>query len=435
MLRSVPGRLAVMMFLQYFGLGAWVVPLTRYLPAPSEGGGLGFAPTQVGFVYMTLALGGIVAPFVIGLLADRWFASEKVIAGSHLVMAVLLALAGRWCQTHDGPDADPEAAFPPLLALMMFYSVGCQITLTLTNVISFRNLHDSAGTFGYVRLVGTFGWVVGGVVVGWVMNPVSPEPLYLASTASVVLGGFARCLPHTPPKGYGRPVREVLGLPAVRMLTDRSVLVFAAVLLVGNMMNQFYTLFAAPYLSDLGVRVDLGRLGNWGPEVVMTLAQWCEIGCMAATPLLLRRLGLKWLMALGVAGWVLRNGLLYLAHVPLLVAIGLPMHGWSYAFITMLGALFVDRQAPDHLRAGTQALVTFLSSGPAVILGNYLAGRVVQSHRVDGVTDWSSVWSVPLVVYLGLFVAFVVLFREPPPRRPPAAMTEPTVPTQQAEKT
>jgi nucleoside transporter len=421
MLRSVPGRLAVMMFLQYFGLGAWIVPLTRYLPAAPEAGGLDFAPTQVGFVYMTLALGGILAPFVVGLLADRWFASEKVIAASHAVMAVLLAVAGRWCQTHDGPDADPDAAFRPLLAVMMLYSVGCQITLTLTNVISFRNLHDTDGTFGYVRLVGTFGWVVGGVVVGWLMNPVSPDPLYLASAASVVLAGFALCLPHTPPKGYGRPVREVLGLPAFRMLANRSVVVFAVVLFVGNMMNQFYTLFAAPYLSDLGVRADLGRLGTWGPEVVMTLAQWCEIGCMAATPILMRRFGLKPLMVLGVAGWVLRNALLYLADVPLLVAVGLPMHGWSYAFVSIVGAQFVDRQAPDHLRAGTQALVTFLSSGPAVILGNYLASRVVQSHRVDTVTDWPAVWFAPLVVYLVVFVVFVALFREPPARRTPGA--------------
>ncbi|MBA4062718.1 MAG: hypothetical protein C0501_03250 [Isosphaera sp.] len=418
MLRSVPGRLAVMMFLQYFGLGAWIVPLTRYLPAGPELGGLAFAPADVGLVFMTLAVGGLVAPFVVGLLADRWFAAEKVVAGAHAVMAAALAAAGWWCRDHAGPAADPAAAAGPLVGLMLVYSVGCQITLTLTTVISFRNLHDSEGSFGYVRLVGTFGWVVGGLVVGWALVPLSADPLFLASAASVVMAGFSLFLPHTPPKGYGRPVREVVGLPAVRMLADRSVVVFAAVLFLGNLMNQFYTLFAAPYLQDLGVRATGGVLGGNGPEVVMTLAQWCEIGCMAATPYLVRRLGVKRLMAVGLAGWVLRNGLLYLGDVPLLVAVGIPMHGLSYAFFAMLGSVVVDRKAPDHLRAGTQALVTFVASGPAVLAGNYLAGQVVTAHRVGTATDWGAVWVVPLVGYAAGFVAFVLLFREPPAKGP-----------------
>jgi nucleoside transporter len=418
MLRSVPGRLAVMMFLQYFGLGAWIVPLTRYLPASPDLGGLGFAPADVGAVFMTLAVGGLVAPFVVGLLADRWFAAEKVVAGSHAAMAAALAGAGWWCQAHAGPAAVPDPPVAPLVGLMLVYSVGCQVTLTLTNVISFRNLRDSEGTFGYVRLVGTFGWVVGGLVVGWGLVPLSADPLFLASAASVVMAGFALYLPHTPPKGYGRPVREVIGLPAVRMLGDRSVVAFAAVLFLANLMNQFYTLFAAPYLQDLGVRATGGVLGGNGPEVVMTLAQWCEIGCMAATPYLIRRLGMKRLLAVGLAGWVVRGGLLYLGDVPLLVAVGIPMHGLSYAFFGMLGSLFVDRQAPEHLRAGTQALVTFFASGPAVLAGNYLATRVVDAHRAGTATDWAAVWVVPLVGYAAGFVVFVLLFREPPAKQP-----------------
>ncbi len=414
MVGSVPGRLAAMMFLQYFGLSAAIVPLTRYLQTPPADGGLGFSPTHVGYIYMTFAVGAVVAPLVVGLLADRWFAAEKVIAGTHALMAALMGAAGWWCDHYDGTGADPADAVGPLFALMLGYAVGTQITLTLTNVISFRNLPDGDGVFWYVRLTGTFGWIVAGVVTGWAMNPISPQPLYVAAATSAVLAAFAFVLPHTPPKGYGRPVREVIGLPAVRMFRDRSFVVFAAVLFLCNLMNQFYGLFVSPYLNDLGVKLDLGAYGRLAPEVIMTLAQWCEIGCMAATPWLLRRFGLKHLMILGLSGLVLRNALLFSANVPGIVAVGLPMHGWGYAFYGMLGAYFVDREAPQHLRAGAQSLVTFLGSGPAVLAGNFLASNTVQLNRTGGATDWNAVWLVPLVGYIVALVVFVALFKEPP---------------------
>lgn len=405
-----------MMFLQYFGLSAMIVPLTRYLQTPVSEGGLAFSPTQVGYIYMTFAIGAVVSPLIVGLLADRWFAMEKVIAVTHTLMAVLLGAAGRWCETSDGIDQADRVG--PLFVLVLGYALGTQITLTLTTVISFRNLPAAGGdgTFWYVRLVGTFGWIVAGVVVGWALNPISPQPLYLAAITSAVLAAFALALPHTPPKGYGRPIKEVIGLPAIKMFRDRSFVVFAGVLFVCNMMNQFYSLFVSPYLNDLGVKLDLGRAGRLAPEVIMTLAQWCEIGCMAATPWLLRRLGLKQLMLLGLTGLMLRNALLYSANVPGIVAVALPMHGWGYAFYSMLGAYFVDREAPQHLRAGAQSLVTFLGSGPAVLAGNYLASQVVELNRASGVTDWFAVWIVPLVGYVTALLVFLALFREPPER-------------------
>jgi len=413
MVRMVPGRLAGMMFLQFFGLGAWVVPLTRYLQAGPSLGGLGFTPTQTGLVYMTLAVGALIAPFILGLLADRWFAAEKVFRACHLLMVVAIAGAGWWCETHSGLAADPARTVGPLVGFMLVYAMGCQITLTLANVMSFRNLVNRDGTFGYVRLVGTFGWIVGGVFVGWAMNPLSAAPLYVAAITSMLLAGYSCVLPHTPPRGYGRPIREVLGLPAIMMFRNRSFLIFAVVMVIGSFLNQFYVLFVPAYLDALGARVNLGLLGGWGPEVILTLAQWCEIGCMAATPWLVHRLGLKRLMMLGVAGWVVRGGLLYLGNMSWIVAVALPMHGWSYAFFNMLGTLFVDREAPAHLRAGAQALATFLSSGPAVILGNLVAGSVVEANRIDGVTNWSPVWLVPFAGAGVALLLFATLFRDP----------------------
>jgi nucleoside transporter len=402
---SVPVRLAAMMFLQYFALGAWIVPLTRYLQTPPGDGGLGFAPSQVGFIYMTFAFGALIAPLVIGLLADRWFAVERVIAATNAAMAVLMGVAAWWCDKHDGTAAAPSIVVGPLFVILLGYAVGCQITLTLSNVISFRNLDDRGGVFWYVRLIGTFGWIISGMVVGWGLRPISPQPLFVAAGASALTAVFSLFLPHTPPKGYGRPIAEVVGLPAIKLLRDRSFVTFAFVLFLANLMNQFYTLFTGPYLHALGVRT---------PELVMTLAQWCEVACMAATPWLLQRLGLKRLMILGMAGYVMRNALLYSGSMPWAVVLGLPMHGWSYAFYGMVGAHFVDREAPPHLRAGAQALVTFLANGPAVLAGNFLAGRVVEAHQNAGVTDWPDIWLVPLIGYIVAFCIFIALFREPP---------------------
>lgn len=405
----VPWQLAGMMFLQYFGLGAWVVPLTRYLQAPTAEGGLGFDPFQVALVYSTFAFGALAAPLLVGPLADRWFAVERVLAVTHAGMAVLMTLAAWACIS---PLTGPEATLTLLFVSLLGYAIGCQITLTLTNVISFRNLEDRAGTFWYVRLTGTLGWIVSGFVVGWLLEPVSVQPLGVAAVASGMLALLAPGLPHTPPKGYGRPIREVLGLPAVQLFTQRSLVVFAVVLFVGGAMNQFYTVFTSRYLADLGVQADLGRWGRWTPELIMTLAQWCEMGCMAVTPWLLHRLGLKRVMLLGLAGWLLRNALLYSGWRAGIVAIALPMHGWSYAFYTLVGMHYVDRQAPPHLRAGAQALVTFLAHGPAILAGNLLAGMIVAAHRHELWTDWEAIWRWPLLAYLAILLLFAALFRE-----------------------
>ena len=413
--RSVPPRLAGMMFLQYFGLGAWVIPLSRYLITSPDAGGLGFKATEVGFIYTTLAVGGVVGPLFIGVLADRYYAAEKLLAVLHAAMAGLLVAAGMWCDAHAGSGANPAVAVGPLFGIMLGVAVATQTTIVLTNVLSFRNL-TQAGNYGYLRLVGTLGWAIAGVLTGWVFRPISPDPLYVAAAASVVMAAVALYLPHTPPKGVGRSIGEVIGLPAVQLFRDRSFVVFAACLFVGNALNQFYGLFAPAYLADLGVKLDLGKYGTLGPEVVMTIAQVLEMGCMAAVPLLLPRIGLKRIMVMGLCGWALRGGLLYLGNVPLVVAVAVPMHGWAFAFFGMMAMVFVDREAPQHLRAGGQALVAFLASGPAALLGNIVSSRVVESHRTGSGRDWDAIWLIPFVGYVLIAVAFVALFREPPER-------------------
>jgi nucleoside transporter len=386
-----------MMFLEYFALGAWIVPLARYLAAAPADGGLGYSPADVGWIYASLPIAGMLSPLLVGPLADRFVPAEKLLGGLHLASAGLMAAAG-WAA---GQGATPGELFPLLLG----YSILFMPTLPLTNVIALRNLAKPAETFGRVRLVGTFGWIVSGFAVAWLVNPVSPGPLYLTAGTAAVLGAASfALLPHTPPKGHGRSVGDIIGLPALRMFRDRAFVAYAASAVVVHVMNQFYTLFAARYLAESGVS---------RPEQWLTLAQWCEMACMAAVPWLVRGLGLGPVMFIGLVGWGVRNALLAYAPVPVAVWIGVPLHGLGYAWFTIVAALFVDREAPPHLRAAAQALVTFLGSGPAVLVGMYLAGAVAGFYQSAAGTDWTAVWLVPTLGYVAAVVIFVGLFREP----------------------
>jgi nucleoside transporter len=296
----------------------------------------------------------------------------------------------------------------PLFGIMLGYSACLLPTLTLTNVVAMRNLPDPARGFARVRLVGTFGWIVAGYVVAWAIVPMSPQPFVLAAGVAVVQGVSSFWLPRTPPMGRGRPVRDLIGLSALAMFRDRAFVGFAVAALIGNMLNQFYVLNANRYLAASGLTHS---------EAWLTLAQWCEMGCMAAVPFLVGRFGLRPVMLAGLAGWVVRNAVLAAGSVPVAVAVAVPLHGLSYTFFSVVGALFVDREAPPHLRASAQALVTFLSSGPAVLAGYWLASAAGRHFTTPAGIDWAGVWIVPTAGCLVAFAAFLALFREPPAGR------------------
>lgn len=394
-----------MMFLQYFTLGAWVVTLSKYLGTPADSGGLSFSPAQAAGIYSTFAIGGLIAPLFTGLLADRFVAAERLLAGLHFFMSCLMTASARWCQNHEGIYSNPAEAYWPLFGLMLAYSIACMATLTLTNVTGFRNLDHPKAKFGQIRLIGTFGWIVAGLMMAIWFRAVSSGPLYLAAAASILFSIYALTLPHTPPKGHGLPFKEVLGLPAIKLFRDPAFVVFAIVAFACNALNQFYAVFSNPYVTSLKITY---------PEAILTIGQWVEMACMAFVPYLLHRFGLKSVMMLGLFGWVVRNGFLWFGNVPLVLAVAIPMHGWSFAFFGMIGSIFVDREAPPHLRAGAQALVMILTNGPALLIGNTVAGQLVTAHTMNGVTDWSTVWLVSTCGYLVAFSFFAIFFREPP---------------------
>ncbi|OWK38013.1 MFS transporter [Fimbriiglobus ruber] len=457
-------RLSAMMFLFYFSFGSWAIVLSTYLMSAPIKGGLNFSTAEVGWVYSTFAFGGMLAPMLVGLLADRLFRAERVLGTSSLACAGLLAVAGWWCdsnfanvdreyraaaarETVDGrpvldllPELGPPpraagrgdprwgpvrgaldrvnddavvraasaAAFRPLFGVMLAYCFFLQIGLTLLTVITLRTLPDAGRRFSRTRMFGTVGWIVTGNTVGIFLAPISPQPLYLGAAAALATGIYSFTLPATHPKATGRTVAEALGLPALKLFRDRSFGVFIGVGFLATVMNQFYGVYAHRYFTDMGVP---------RPEMVMTLGQVCEVAVMFMIPVLNPKKRLKWLMAAGLVGWVVRGFAMTFGSMPAAIAFGVPMHGWSYAFYFVVAATYLDREAPPHLRASAQAIVSFVANGFGNWVGNVLAGDVVDAFRTGTVIDWQPVWAVPLVGASVALVAFVLLF-QPPPERP-----------------
>lgn len=461
--RGVRARLCVMMFVFYLGMGAWVVTLSTYLMSAPVKGGLNFTTREVGLVYSTFAFGGMLAPLVIGLLTDRLFRAEVVLGVACLISAGLLLAAGLWCDANfpavdaayraaaqrefvdgrpvldefkrlnGGRTGDPQDdalrdqvrhaldrvnddpavrgsaahAFGTLFGIMLAYCVCMQLSLTLTTVIALRNVPDPGHDFSRVRLFGTLGWIAAGNALGMVLRPSSSDVLYLAAAASALLGLYSFTLPRTPPKGTGRSVVEAFGLPALRLFKDRSFVVFVAIAFVNTAMNQFYVVYGHRYLTDLGV-----------PHAVqvMTVAQVVEVACMLALPFLRPKHWTKGLMAVGLAGYVLRGLVMATGWAPAVVAVGVAMHGWGYAFFLVVASTYLDREAPRHLRASAQGIITFVSGGIGVWAGNTFTAWVIDRHRAGTAIDWQAVWEIPLGVGVALLVAFLILFKPPPER-------------------
>ena len=416
--RATAWKLGGMMFAFYFALGAWSVSFPTYqMTAPP--GGLGLTSREVSGVASAFAAASLVAPLLIGVLADRYFRAERVLACACLLSAAMLFAVARFCdaeQRHaaqllaESPMEAVEAArrvrFRTLVALMVGLQLFVQLGLTLTSVVALRNLADRV-QFSRVRLWGTLGWVAAGNAVGLLLVGVSTQPLDLGAAAFLALGAAAVLLPRTPPLASGAGTRpaERFGLAAIGMLKKPAFAVFLAVTFASVALNQFYNLYAHRYLTELGVT---------RPESKLTLGQVCEVGCLFLIPLLSPHRRLKALMLVGLAGWVVRAAALMSGDADLVLALGVPMHGWSFAFFQVVGAVYLDREAPPHLRASAQGLLTFFTSGLGNLSGNTLAGLTVESATsASGAVDWPAVWLVPLVGCSLAFAAFALGFREP----------------------
>ncbi len=389
---SLKARLCLMMFLNLVIWGAWYVTLNTYLTVT-----LGFSGTQAGAVFGTTALASMISPFFIGLIADRFFATEKVLSTLHLIGAVILYSVTR------------VTDFSSVYALMLLYCLCYFPTIALTNSLTFRQSTDAGGEFPFIRMFGTIGWIAIGLTVGSMGVETTATPFLLAAGISLVMSAFCLTLPHTPPAGKGQKItaRSLVGLDALVMLKKRPYLVFVVASILACIPLTFYFSFTNKYLNEVGVVNAAGK---------MTLGQVSEVGVMLLMPFIFRRITVRGVFMLGLACWSLRYGLLAYGNPGAgvwMFYVAILLHGFCYDFFFMTGQLYTDQEAPPHLRGTAQGFLTFLTYGVGMFIGSMLSGVSLDffTTRTGGVEthNWTAFWlgcsggALAILVLVALF--------------------------------
>jgi nucleoside transporter len=389
-------RLGAMMFLEYFIWGAWYVTVGTWLASS-----LHFTGQQIGLAAGTTAVGAMIAPFFVGLIADKLFATQRVLAALHLLGGILLFLASQ------------QIAFNKIYPLLLLYCLCFMPTLALTNSLAFRQMSDPKLEFGPIRVLGTAGWIAAGLLVGTLRLEATSRPLQLAAALSILMALYCLTLPDTPPLAReGRfSLSSIFPREAIALLRERSMAVFAIASFLICIPLQFYYAFTNLFLNESGVHNAAGK---------MTGGQMSELFCMLLIPWFFRRLGVKYMLVAGMSAWVLRYLLFAFGNADSKVWmfwLGILLHGICYDFFFVTGQIYIDRKASAALRAAAQGLITFITYGAGMFVGSWLSGAVVERYTTTSATgatihSWQSIWLVAASASAVVLVLFLVTFTD-----------------------
>ncbi|MDA0589682.1 MAG: nucleoside permease [Planctomycetota bacterium] len=355
----VAPRLSLMMFIQFFIWGTWYVTAYLYL------GKIGFAGSEIAWTYSVGPIAGMISPFFVGMVADRFFSTERIlsvlhIAGGAAMYAAVLAMRA-------------EEPNPTLINLLFFVHMLCYFpTLSLTNSLTLHSMTDAEKQFPLIRVFGTIGWIAAGVFVSLQEWDAALDMFTTAAGAGVVMGLYCFTLPHTPPPQKGKKVsaREILGLDALVLLKKPAYLTF--------MISSFLVCIPLAFYYQLaGKFVD--HAGQASPALKMSFGQMSEIIFMLVMPLFFKRLGVKWMLFVGMFAWVARYGLFTIASEDGLAAAvlgGIILHGICYDFFFVTGQIYTDKIAPKEIRGQAQGMLVLFTLGLGMFIGAQVAGSV-----------------------------------------------------------
>ena len=396
---TIRSKLSAMMFLQFFIWGSWNVTMGTYLL------NIGFDGISVGASYSTMNWGAIFAPVIVGMLADRFFPAQKVMAILHLLGAMLL-----WTISN---ITDPGVFFWTLLAYALCYMP----TLALANSVSFNQMDDPGKQFPGIRVMGTLGWIVVGLIVGVTWPSVSGSsieatniPLRLGAASSLVMGLYCFFLPDTPPSSTGQKpsVAELLGLQTVSLMRDRSFAVFIIGSLLISIPLTFYYNFANAFLNETGMENAAGK---------MTMGQMSEVLFLVLIPFFFVRLGVKKMLLVGMAAWVLRYVMFAFGDNDSLVFMlytGIILHGVCFDFFFVTGQIYVDKFSPANIRSSAQGFIHVATYGVGMVIGSWASGVIVDSYLIaENIHDWKTIWLIPAVMAFAVLIGFTLFFKEP----------------------
>ena len=394
-------RLSVMMFLEFFIWGCWFTSIAVYMTEEGMG-------TLTHWPYTVKPIAAIVAPFILGLIADRFFPTEKVLGFLHIAGGLILFIV-------------PQTSGTPLLFifLMLAYNLCYMPTLGLANALAFHHMEDQEKQFPVVRVFGTIGWIAAGLFISFGLSYLiggmaekTAIPIYLAAVCSLILGIYSFTLPHTPPRAKGEAVsfRTLAGLDALKFLGSKSFYSFVLCSFLISIPLAAYYNYTQLYLENSGIQQIAG---------IQILGQMSEVIFMLLIPLFFVRYGVKWMLGVGMLAWVIRYLLFSLAApagIYWMVILGILLHGICYDFFFVTGQMYVEKKSNDKIRGQAQGFIILVTYGFGFLFGAQIAARVYLSflkdaeHLTEG--QWQNFWLIPAIFALLVLVFFSITFKD-----------------------
>ena len=394
-------QLSVMMFLEFFIWGGWFVTLGTFL-----GNNLSATGAESGQVFSTQSWGAIIAPFIIGLIADRFINAERILGVLHILGALLM---------YQMYNAENISTFYPYV---LVYMICYMPTLALVNSVSFNQMKNPEKEFSVIRVFGTLGWIAAGLLISYLFHWDSEQgtkdgllknTFLLSGGAALVLGLFSFTLPKTPPKAKGTKVSvsDILGLDALKLLKDRNFLIFFVSSILICIPLAFYYQNTNSFLSNIGVSNPTGK---------MTIGQASEVLFLLLLPVFFNRFGFKKTILVGMLAWALRYVLFAYGDagsLAFMLLIGIALHGICYDFFFVSGQIYTDSKAGEQHKSAAQGLITLATYGLGMLIGFAVAGKITDAYKLsDGSFNYQMIWMIPAGIAFAVFLIFALLFKD-----------------------